>query len=87
LVSDPGWVEADPENDRSSATLAIEDLRFTPRLLTKPAPRDLTVETTLQHFAIVTYWVDPVSLRKHLHHGLSPSAFPLPWLTEHWFQW
>jgi len=37
--------------------MAIEDLRFTPRLLSKPAPRGLTAETTLQHFVIVTYWV------------------------------
>lgn len=50
----------------------IEDLRFTPTLLSKPAPRGLTVETTLQHFAIVTYWVDPLSLRKHLHPRFEP---------------
>ena len=50
----------------------IEDLRFTPTLLSKPAPRGLTVETTLQHFAIVTYWVDPPSLRRHLHPRFEP---------------
>jgi hypothetical protein len=53
---------SDMNGDRFPVSQAIEDLRFTPRLLTKPAPRGLTVETTLQHFAIVTYWVDPVSL-------------------------
>ena len=50
----------------------IEDLRFTSALLSKPAPRGLTVETTLQHFAIVTYWVDPPSLRKTLHPRFEP---------------
>src|SRR4029077_11211935 len=52
----------------------IEDLRFTPTLLSKPAPRGLTVETTLQHFAIVTYWVDPSSLRRHLHPRFEPQT-------------
>jgi hypothetical protein len=52
--------------------MAIEDLRFTPRLLSKPAPRGLIAETTLQHFVIVTYWVDPSTLRKHLHPRFEP---------------
>jgi uncharacterized protein YqjF (DUF2071 family) len=52
--------------------MSIESLRFTPRLLTKPEPRGLAVETTLQHFAIVTYWVDPAALRKHLHPRFEP---------------
>jgi uncharacterized protein YqjF (DUF2071 family) len=52
--------------------MSIEDLRFTPTLLSKPAPRGLAVETTLQHFAIVTYWVDPTTLRKHLHPRFEP---------------
>jgi len=50
----------------------IEDLRFTQNLLTKPASRGLAVETTLQHFAIVTYWVDPSNLRMHLHRRFEP---------------
>lgn len=54
--------------------LSIESLRFTPSLLTKPAPRGLAVETTLQHFAIVTYWVDPAALRKHLHPRFEPAC-------------
>jgi uncharacterized protein YqjF (DUF2071 family) len=49
-----------------------EDLRYTPRLLTKPIPRGLAAETTLQHFVIVTYWVDPSNLRKHLHPRFEP---------------
>ena len=52
--------------------MSIESLRFTPSLLTKPVPRGLAVETTLQHFAIVTYWVDPAALRKHLHPRFEP---------------
>ena len=52
--------------------MSIEDLRFTTRLLTKPPLRGLAVETTLQHFAIVTYWVDPSNLRKHLHPRFEP---------------
>ena len=50
----------------------IEDLRFTPALLSRPVPRNLSAETTLQHFAIVTYWVDPSSLRRHLHPRFQP---------------
>jgi len=52
--------------------MSIEDLRFTPALLSRPAPRGLAVETTLQHFAIVTYWVDPSTLRRHLHPRFEP---------------
>ena len=52
--------------------MSIENLRFTSTLLSKPAPRGLAVETTLQHFAIVTYWVDPSTLRKHLHPRFEP---------------
>ena len=51
---------------------SIEDLRFTPELLTKPIPRGLAVETTLQHFAIVTYWVDPWRLRQLVHSRFEP---------------
>jgi uncharacterized protein YqjF (DUF2071 family) len=32
----------------------------------------MAAETTLQHFAIVTYWVDPSVLRKHLHPRFEP---------------
>jgi hypothetical protein len=52
--------------------MSIEELRFTPTLLSKPVPRGLAVETTLQHFAVVTYWVDPSTLRKHLHPRFEP---------------
>lgn len=52
--------------------MSIEDLRFTEELLSKPVPRGLAVETTLQHFAIVTYWVNPSDVRKHLHARFEP---------------
>lgn len=52
--------------------MSIEDLRYIPKLLTKPVPRGLAVETTLQHFVSVTYWVDPSNLRKHLHPRFKP---------------
>jgi len=50
----------------------IEDLRYSPRLLTKPVLRSLSAETTLYHFVILTYWVDPSNLRKHLHARFEP---------------
>jgi len=52
--------------------MSIEDLRYIPELLTKPVPRGLAVETTLQHFVSVTYWVDPSNLRRHLHPRFEP---------------
>ena len=52
--------------------MSINDLRFTRTLLSKPVPRGLDVETTLHHFAIVTFWVDPSNLRKHLHPRFEP---------------
>lgn len=54
--------------------MSIEDLRFTKGLLSRPVPRGLAAETTLQHFAIVTYWVDPSNLRKHLHPRFEPAC-------------
>jgi hypothetical protein len=51
---------------------SIEDLRFTPHLMAKPVPQGLAVETTLQHFVIVTYWVHPSDLRKHVHPRFEP---------------
>jgi uncharacterized protein DUF2071 len=54
--------------------MSVEDLRFSTALFAKPVPRGLAVETTLQHFAIVTYWVDASSLRKHLHPRFEPQT-------------
>lgn len=52
--------------------MTIEHLRFTPKLLSKPPHGGWTVETTLLHFAIVTYWVNPSDLRRHLHPRFEP---------------
>jgi len=53
---------------------SLDSLRFTAALLTKPAPTGLAAETTLQHFVIVTYWVDPSRLRAHLHPRFEPDC-------------
>src|SRR5262249_50775910 len=52
--------------------VSVDDLRLTPDRLAKPVPGGLAVETTLQHFAIVTYHVDPSALRAHLHARFEP---------------
>jgi uncharacterized protein YqjF (DUF2071 family) len=54
--------------------MSIENLRFTQTLLSKPIARGLAAETTLEHFAIVTYRVDPSTLRKHLHPRFEPAC-------------
>lgn len=54
--------------------MTIDQLTFSNRLLSKPAPRGLAVETTLHHFAIVTYLVDPEGLRRHLHARFEPDC-------------
>lgn len=57
--------------------MSIDGLSFTRALLSKPVPHGLAVETTLQHFAIVTYCVDPAALRKHLHPRFEPVCLAL----------
>jgi hypothetical protein len=52
----------------------LEDLCFAPSLLERPAPRGLAAETTLLHFAIVTWLVDPAALRRHLHPRFEPDC-------------
>jgi uncharacterized protein YqjF (DUF2071 family) len=52
--------------------MSIENLRFTQTLRSKPITHGLAAETTLEHFAIVTYRVDPSNLRKHLHPRFEP---------------
>jgi len=54
--------------------MSIEDLRYSAELLTRRAPRGLDVETTLEHFAIVTYRVDPTALALHLHPRFEPTC-------------
>jgi uncharacterized protein YqjF (DUF2071 family) len=46
-------------------------LRFTRERLTRPATR-WCAETTLHHFAIVGYLVDPAALGRHFHPRFEP---------------
>ena len=59
---------------RRSATepQPLASLRFTPEMLTRPDPGRSGAETTLDHFAIVTYYVDPTLLKRHLHPRFEP---------------
>ena len=50
----------------------LGDLRFTSERLSRPPSSRWCAETTLHHFAIVTYLVDPESLRRHLHPRFEP---------------
>src|SRR5262245_34028098 len=59
---------------RETPCMTIEELRFTPDLLRKPPVTAWSAETTLRHFAIVTYWVEPDSLRPHLHPRFAPDV-------------
>jgi len=45
----------------------MDTLRFTDELLTRKRPSGVDVDTTLSHFAIVTYLVAPDVLRRHVH--------------------
>jgi len=45
----------------------MDTLRFTDELLTRQMPSGMDVDTTLSHFAIVTYMVAPDALRSHVH--------------------
>jgi len=45
----------------------MASLRFNAEMLSKIAPSGMDVQTTLAHFAIVTYMVDPDILRTHVH--------------------
>jgi hypothetical protein len=45
----------------------METLRFSEDLLTRKRPTCIDVETTLAHFAIVTYLVDPHVAQSHIH--------------------
>lgn len=63
-------------SDRGSPTLA--DLRFTPEMLTRPDPGRSGAVTTLHHFSIVTYFVDPALVKRHLHPRFEPVRVPAP---------
>ena len=51
----------------------MEALRFRDHLVPRPKPGLLAVETTLRHFAIVSYAVDPAALQAHLHPRFRPT--------------
>lgn len=50
----------------------MEPLAFTADLLTRQPPAGMDVTTTLQHFAIITYCVDPGLLQTHIHPRFQP---------------
>jgi hypothetical protein len=52
----------------------MKNLRFTSAALSRPTPRGLAAETTLQHFVIVTYRVDPAVLRRLVHPRFEPDC-------------
>jgi hypothetical protein len=56
----------------------LPDLRFTPALLTRPPVHRFCAETTLHHFAIVSFLVDPDALRRHLHPRFEPDLVDVP---------
>ena len=60
------------EDDRK--LMPWEDVRSKPSMLAKPPPTGLAAETTLHHFAIVTYLVEPDTLSRHLHGRFQPDC-------------
>jgi len=52
------------------------EIRFTRALLTRPAVSRQDVVTSLAHFAIVTYAVNPECLRPHIHERFAIETFP-----------
>lgn len=54
----------------------LDELRFAPTATSRPKPGLMTVETTLEHFTIITHFVDPAALRKHLHPRFEPISVP-----------
>lgn len=51
-------------------------IRFNESLLTRPALSGWDVVTTLRHFAIVTYAIDPERVRPHIHPRFDLEQFP-----------
>ena len=52
----------------------METLRFHAGLLERPDPSGIDVQTSLAHFAIVTYMVDPIVLCRHIHKRFEPDC-------------
>lgn len=61
---------------RETAVTKMNPLQFTPELLTRKSTSGLDVETSLAHFAIITYMVEPAVLRSHI-----PERFALDCIT------
>ena len=51
---------------------------FTPEMLTETPPAGWDVRTRLAHFAIITYWVEPDSLRPHIPDRFALDCVPGP---------
>jgi hypothetical protein len=51
---------------------------FTDELLTRPPVSARDVETTLEHFAIISYAVAPERVRPHVHPSFDLDCFPGP---------
>lgn len=45
----------------------IETLAFSDDLLSRKPPTGINVDTTLAHFAIITYLVNPDTVRQQIH--------------------
>ena len=56
----------------------MNELRFTKEHLTRPKASGIDVTTTLRHFAIITYALDPDRLRAHLPPRFVPDCVPGP---------
>ena len=52
--------------------MSVERLRFATELEARPPAGVLTVETTLEHFSIVTYGIDPLALQRQFHPRFVP---------------
>lgn len=55
-----------------------QNLKFTSELLTRPAISPGDVETSLEHFAIVSYAVAPERVRPHVHPSFDLDCFVGP---------
>ncbi len=56
----------------------MNPLRYNPEMLIRKPPSGLDVETTLAHFAIITYMVEPEALRPHVHERFELDCIPSP---------
>ena len=51
--------------------MTFPELKFKDYLHPKPKPSGLDVQCKLQHFALITYVVDPARFKRSFLHGLS----------------